>query len=114
MKLYVMRHGPAAKRGSGVDEFSRPLTPEGEQQTAAAARGLARLGLADVLILTSPLTRALRTAELVALGLTPDRPPRVLDALAAGSSPGEIRKVLKPFETDLLIVGHDPDLSLLV
>ncbi len=114
MKLYVMRHGPAMPRGSVPDEFSRPLSPEGVEQTAAAARGLARLGLSGVRILSSPLTRALQTADLVAAELAPGGRPESVDLLAAGASPGEIRKALKGSTSDTLIVGHDPDVSVLV
>ncbi|HVA24968.1 MAG TPA: histidine phosphatase family protein [Chloroflexota bacterium] len=114
MKLYVMRHGPAEDRGHGVAEFDRQLTPKGRDQTAAAARGLARLGLNASQIISSPLLRCLETAELAAAALASGQPPEPVDALAAGASPGAILQAIRYRPDGLLLVGHDPDLSQLV
>jgi phosphohistidine phosphatase len=114
MKLYVMRHGPAEERGSGVAEFDRQLTPAGREQTAAAVRGLARLGLKPACIISSPLIRCMQTADLAAAELAAGQPPRAVDALAAGAAPGEILQAIRQAPTPLLLVGHDPDLSSLV
>ena len=114
MRLYVMRHGPAGQRGDVPNDFERPLTAEGTRETTAACAGLARLKLQPLTILTSPLTRALQTAELAAECLTPGQPPRVVDALASGATPGEILKGLSGVPGDILIAGHDPDFSAFV
>lgn len=113
MKLYIMRHGPAGERGASANDFERPLTADGQAETAQAAAGLKRLKVKPAAILTSPLTRARQTAELVAASLTPDIPPTVSDALASGATPGEIVKAVRSFDGDLLIAGHDPDFSAL-
>ena len=65
----------------------------------------------DVLA-TSPLVRALQTAELVASQFHCD--PVTQEALAPGHDPNEVMKWLKaqPGET-VAIVGHEPDLSTL-
>lgn len=109
-----MRHGPAAERGSVASDFDRPLTNSGVEQTAAAARGLKRLGLKQVAILSSPLLRARQTAEFVAAEIQPGEPPDVIDVLASGATPGEILKAIRGRDGDLLLVGHDPDFSALV
>lgn len=113
MKLYVMRHGPAGERGDWPNDFERPLTAEGKAETAQVALGLKRLRVKPASIVTSPLTRACQTAELVAAELTPDVAPAVADALASGATPGEIVKALRRFDGDVLIAGHDPDFSAL-
>lgn len=109
-----MRHGPAAERASTGADFDRPLTSAGVEQTSAAARGLKRLGVKRVAILSSPLVRARQTAELVAAELPPGEPPEIVDALASGAAPGEILKAIRGRDGDLLLVGHDPDFSALV
>ncbi|MFI5266137.1 MAG: SixA phosphatase family protein [Chloroflexota bacterium] len=114
MKLYVMRHGPAEDRGHGVAEFDRQLTPKGCEQTAAAVRGLARLGLKPARVISSPLIRCMQPANLAAAELTVGQPPQAVDALAAGASPGEILQAIRQQPDPLLLVGHDPDLSQLV
>src|SRR5579883_404071 len=115
MRLYVMRHGPAEDRSEAVSEFDRQLTAKGREQTGAAARGLAKFRVQLGAIVTSPLVRCMQTAELVAAELTAGREPEAVDALAAGASPGEMLKVIRAHaEADLMVVGHDPDVSRLV
>jgi phosphohistidine phosphatase len=113
MKLYVMRHGPAGERSDSPNDFERPLTANGQAETAKAAEGLKRLKVKPAVVLTSPLTRARQTAEIAAAALTPGVEPTLSAALASGAAPGEIMKVLRTFDGDILIAGHDPDFSAL-
>ncbi|MBV8083252.1 MAG: phosphohistidine phosphatase SixA [Chloroflexi bacterium] len=113
MKLYLMRHGPAGERGDWPNDFERPLTAEGKAETTQVAAGLKRLKVKPGIILTSPLTRARQTAELVADALTPGVGPTTCDALASGATPGELLKALRAYDGDVLIAGHDPDFSAL-
>lgn len=66
LSLWVVRHGQteqsAAGRYSGWSDI--PLTPEGERQARATADRLA--GEHFDLVISSPLRRAMRTAELIA------------------------------------------------
>ena len=114
MKLYFLRHGIAVAREAwnGSDE-TRPLTPDGTARMAQAAKGMARLGLEVDLILTSPLTRAVETADIAARALAKH------DVLAQDSrlSPGFGIKELVNILSDhaktkaMLLVGHEPDFS---
>lgn len=114
MKLYVMRHGPAEDRRAGLAEFDRQLTAKGRDQTAAAARGLARLEIMPAHIISSPLVRCMQTAELAAAELTPGQPPEPVSALAAGAPPGEMLQAVRSRGEAVMLVGHDPDVSRLV
>lgn len=114
MKLYVMRHGPAEERSAAVAEVDRKLTPKGRDQTAAAARGMAKLGVKPEHVLTSPLVRCAQTAELACAALGKQLQPTAVDSLAAGAAPGEMLKAVRQHEGDVLLVGHDPDVSRLV
>jgi len=106
------RHGPAVERGTeGVAEADRPLTPEGRKKTLLAAKGLRVLDLKFDVIFTSPLPRAMQTAEIVAdvLGL---KAPEVLDGLSPGGSPRRLLSGLQDLEAETpLLVGHEPLLS---
>jgi probable phosphoglycerate mutase len=79
--LYLLRHGQTewaeAGRHTGLTDV--PLTPYGEQQARAAGTLLHRLrGSAPfALVLTSPLQRARRTAELA--GLTAEVEPALVE-----------------------------------
>jgi broad specificity phosphatase PhoE len=70
--IYLVRHGETewSRSGRHTGRTDLPLTPSGE----AAARALhARLAATVFdLVLTSPLQRAARTAELAGFGATPD------------------------------------------
>ena len=65
------------------------------------------------MILSSPLKRALQTAEIVAEELTGGE-LQVVDALASGAAPADIVKALEQQAGDIMIVGHDPDFSALI
>src|SRR6267154_2788646 len=92
MRLYLLRHGIAVAHGTpGVAETDRPLTPKGEKRVRQIAEGLERLGIEPDRILTSPLPRARRTAEIVAEVLGLEDRLEIADALRAGRSAGSIR-----------------------
>jgi phosphohistidine phosphatase len=115
-RLYILRHGIAAPHGTpGVPEADRPLTPRGEDRIKDVARGLRRLELDLERIVTSPLPRARRTAEIVADSLGLGDRLEDADELRAGAAARSIRDWLsgRP-EGRLMIVGHNPDLTDLV
>jgi probable phosphoglycerate mutase len=76
-RILVVRHGETAWSLAGLHtgRTDVPLTPDGE----ARARGVARVleGWHPELVLSSPLLRARRTAELA--GLTPETDPGLLE-----------------------------------
>ena len=78
-------------------------------------RGLAAIGLEVDRIVSSPLPRALRTAQIVARELDMVNRLETSDVLAAGSEAMTIRDWLRG-RTDerLMIVGHNPAFSELI
>src|SRR5712691_2564228 len=67
MRLLFIRHAIAVPRGTpGIPDDERPLTPDGEKRFRKAARGLARIAAPPEILLTSPLPRARKTAEIAA------------------------------------------------
>jgi phosphohistidine phosphatase len=117
MELYFLRHGKAESRSEwrGHDD-DRPLTPKGEELVRREARVLRGLDLALDVIVTSPLARARRTAELVAEelglreGLVDD------DRLGSGFDVRRLEQVLATHEQAgaIMLVGHEPDFSAVV
>jgi phosphohistidine phosphatase len=118
MNLYILRHAPAVERGNpGYEDDRRPLTPEGERRMRKSAAGMKTLGLSFDLILASPLTRAMQTAEIVAAAYDARDRLRTLPALASTANPREtIREIEKNFSSleNLLLVGHEPHLGRLI
>lgn len=113
-ELIIMRHGPAAERGTASGEdSSRPLTPEGKAKVQQIARGFARLGFEADWIVTSPLVRAVETAEIVADAFGPRVSMDLSDALKPGAAPETLIAYLARHleRRRVLVVGHEPDLS---
>ena len=119
MDLYVLRHGIAADRSMREypNDDERPLTPKGIRRMARQVKGLNSIGLSVDVILTSPLTRAFETAEIVHKGLKKAGPLVFCEAL---SPTGEPSRLLERIESEyssasgVMIVGHEPYLSSLI
>lgn len=123
-----MRHGPAEDTSTTGRDGDRALTPDGRERTRAVARALVAEGEAPLTIVSSPLVRALQTAEIVAAVTELEK--RVREAKGAGGASGavEIRREMAPGGDALglvmelahggrkrvMVVGHEPDVSMLV
>ncbi|MEL3907994.1 MAG: histidine phosphatase family protein [Treponemataceae bacterium] len=107
-ELVLFRHGPAEERGFTAD-FDRKLTPTGIEKTKQAVLGLQKLLNGKTLTLySSPLVRAVETAEIIAKKL------KLSFTQHAWIADGDIyylRKALEKCENTLVIVGHEPTLS---
>ena len=123
MKLLIVRHAIAMDReayqaspGAGADHL-RPLTPEGLRKMRKNARGISRLGPKPAVIVTSPFTRALQTAEILN-GAWPALDLLECDALKPTAKPADLVKWLRDHVDDeaecICLVGHEPHLSELI
>ena len=112
-QLYLFRHGLAVPHGTpGVEDDDRPLTDEGERRVRQVARGLRRIKVKVVKIASSPLPRALRTAEIIAEALGEPGSVESFDELRAGRDASSLRAWLaNRLESRLMLVGHNPTLS---
>jgi phosphohistidine phosphatase len=112
--LHLLRHAHAGDplRWTGPDDV-RPLSEKGRGQAERLGLFLADAGFEPDVILTSPKVRALDTARLVAtpLGL----PARVIDALAGPLNIDLLEALLVASGNPArpLLVGHDPEFSVL-
>ena len=115
MRLILFRHGPAgdADLERWPDDRLRPLNLHGEERVREAGRGLLRLEESFSRVISSPLTRAAQTAQLLReeLGIE----PAVVfdDDLAPGGSLRSLIEALSADEADgaVVLVGHEPDLG---
>ncbi len=116
MNLFLLRHGLAVEQtipGFKLDS-DRPLTVEGRTKTKRLATLLRHLKISFDLILTSPYVRAKQTAEIVAEVLEAEKLLRISNHLAPGNHLKELVEELNhPRQRigDILLVGHEPDLS---
>jgi phosphohistidine phosphatase len=110
MQLYFLRHGEADWPGRTKPDDERPLTDFGKKEVRQVAKFLNRLKVKPNLIVTSPLPRALQTAEVAAEQLKTKL--RQDEALEPGFGISELRTVLKRHRSKvLMLVGHEPDFS---
>jgi phosphohistidine phosphatase len=117
-QLWLLRHADAEPHGTRPDS-QRRLTVRGEHQARTAGIAIERLAVAFDEVLFSPKVRARTTVELAAEGwseqqraLLREHPP-----LAEGFDVAQAMEVLAGVPAEdgrLLLVGHEPDLSLLV
>ena len=116
VNLILLRHGLAQPHGSMTDRL-RALTPEGRQRTLQVCQRAGQLGLKAPALNSSPLVRARQTAEIaVEAGLAPAL--TCSEALAPGADPWPLLHDWLAGKTTinatkLILVGHEPDLSLL-
>nr|WP_246560888.1 histidine phosphatase family protein [Geobacter grbiciae] len=113
VKLYLIRHGEAVERGEAVREEDRWLTAAGRDGFRANARRLAKKVAAPEVIVTSPLVRAVQTADILAEVLGFSGEVTVAQELAPGfSSEGLFRLAgVCGSPRSLAVVGHEPDLG---
>ena len=116
MILYFLRHAAAEDKAVGGQDRDRRLSPGGESQLRAAAAVWRRLNLRPDVVITSPLSRAVRTAELLVEGLGLPDAPMADERLAPGAGWNDFARALSghPADRRVLFVGHEPDLSAVI
>jgi phosphohistidine phosphatase len=104
--LYFLRHAEA-------DSDGERLTPAGVAMLRGAAPLWRSLNLRPEVTLTSPLPRAVQTAQLLAEALDLSPAPIADDWLAPGADWGAMARTLAAHNVSrsALLVGHEPDLS---
>src|SRR5262249_13161387 len=116
MKVYILRHGIAEKMGSDGSDAERALTPRGRQKLRQVLRLARAAAVRPSVILTSPLVRAVQTAEVAAEMFAHQRELVRTTALLPTASPQDVWQELRSRknEQELLLVGHKPLLSQVV
>ena len=114
ISLYLVRHGIAVDLADakGASDELRPLTGKGRRRFRKAARAFGKLTKKLDLILTSPLVRAVQTAEILACEVK-HREVAVLEELASGGVAALLAAVAKRAgkSKSVALVGHEPQLS---
>jgi len=110
--LYLLRHGKAGQPRAHDDD-ARDLTERGVRSLRAAAPLWSRLDVRPDVVVSSPLPRALHTAELFVERMGLPQPPMTDDRLRPGAAWSDLAEVVAehPGAERIMLVGHDPDLS---
>jgi phosphohistidine phosphatase len=113
MKLFFLRHGLADRSEWNGPDHARPLTEKGKQRMAREARFIKQLNLNLDYIVSSPLTRALQTAQIIAEWLGMEDKLIEDERLSPGFGIYELQDLIQalPDVNAIMLVGHEPDFS---
>ena len=114
MLLLLIRHGHAVDDAPGLGDTGRWLTEKGRTTTHRVARRVRKLKkLRPATIWTSPLVRAVQTAEIIAAVIEPEGEIKAVAELSPGRDPVDLVALLgvAPTPGPLALVGHEPTLS---
>lgn len=113
MRLFFLRHGLADRSAWDGPDNERPLTERGIRRMRREAERIHALNLKLDSILSSPLTRAMQTAEIVASRLGLEDHLREDERLAFGFGVEPLAAILSEAGPDqrIMLVGHEPSFS---
>jgi phosphohistidine phosphatase len=113
VQVFLIRHAEAIQETLSLADPHRHLTATGRQQARALGDRLRWHDCEPTHLWSSPLVRAIQTAELVATGLGCDRAIEAMPALAPDENPRSVVTALATLPADAIVVlvGHEPGLS---
>jgi phosphohistidine phosphatase len=113
VQVFLIRHADAIPETLALRDPHRYLTATGRVQARAIGDRLRWHDCAPSHLWSSPLVRAIQTAELVASGLACDLAVEAVTALAPDEDPREVVAALAALAADasVVVVGHEPGLS---
>ncbi len=112
MNLYLIRHSIAENISVDKKDFDRELTEEGKLIINKASQAWKNFINNIDIVLSSPLTRAVQTAEIIAENI--QSKPKVIkdNNLGIGSRTSDLLDLLNGMDfKNVAVVGHQPDLS---
>ena len=113
MLVYIFRHAEAIEATETVCDEWRYLTEKGRKATEGVAKRLVRQGLKSCLILSSPLVRAVQTAQIVAEMLGRKCTLEINGLLQPEGDISELIEFLYGHADakNIMMVGHEPHLG---
>ncbi len=114
MNLFIVRHASAGlRRANPLLDLKRPLDKEGKRHCLQLAHTLNNLNIQFDLIVSSPLKRSLQTASLLGTETGYEAEILLSSALAPAATLPDFQKLLRSHQSceNLLVVGHDPNLT---
>lgn len=113
MKIYLVRHGEAVPAGPDRTDAHRHLSARGRSTCRGVGRLLRETGVTFDVVLTSPLVRAVQTAELMADAVDYLGVIEAHAGLTPGAQPEVIAAELLARDGAVAAFGHEPSISAL-
>jgi phosphohistidine phosphatase len=113
MEIYLLRHAAAEDAPPGMKDADRALTTEGREKLKRVLKRARHAGVEPGVILSSPLRRALETAEMVAEALGYRRKIVQTETLVPNASPYDVWQEVRSRkeEGSVLLASHEPLMS---
>lgn len=110
--IVLFRHGIAEEHSADKPDAERALTPEGNARMMKVAGGLERAFPKAQAIYSSPLVRAMQTAQWIAKAYRSRIKVTQTDALAPGAKAEVFLELLRTIpQRRIIAVGHEPTLT---
>lgn len=111
MRIYLVRHGDAVPEEDAGSDRDRWLSPRGREAARILGRLLREHGVAPDAIVSSPLPRAVQTAELVAASVDYIGAIASWRCLEPSAMPRIAATQIGATGVSVLVVGHEPSIS---
>jgi len=112
--LYLVRHAKSSWSEPALPDHDRPLNERGLRDVATMGQRLAQRGVLPDLLLSSPATRALTTAEQLAKALGIKRKDIVVNDRLYAAPANELLSVIQGLGDEpesVMLVAHNPGLT---
>lgn len=109
--LFLVRHAEAVDETRSLHDPDRHLTAAGRLAARTLGERLRWYDCLPIAVWTSPLARAVQTAELLIAGLGWSGVVETVPALAPGGPTREVTALLEKIGGVVIAVGHEPGLS---
>jgi phosphohistidine phosphatase len=110
VRIFLVRHGDAVPEEDAGSDRDRWLSPRGREAARVLARLLRSLPVEPDAIVSSPLPRAVQTAELLAQGLDYLHAIRSLRCLEPAAHPRVAADAVLAAGSTVIAVGHSPSI----
>lgn len=111
VRIYLVRHGDAVPEEDAGSDRDRWLSPRGREAARVLGRLLREQAVAPDAILSSPLPRAVQTAELLAAGLDFLGTVTALRCLEPAAQPRVAGGAIRSAGASVIVVSHEPAIS---
>ena len=110
MQVYLLRHGIAEEARLGMSDADRELTAEGRRKLRETLQVASQADMQPTLLLSSPLLRAVQSAQIAAQALHYKQEIVKTNVLLPDSQLEKVWDEIRVHhdERELLLVGHDP------
>lgn len=112
-KLYLVRHAKSSWKDFSMRDYDRPLNKRGKKDAPFMADLMAKKGIHPNIILSSPAKRAQYTAQYFSEALQTNIIYNGTIYEASTSTLKEIIKKAFQHHDEIMLIGHNPSLTLL-